>query len=221
MFFLTATPNTDLVILITGGFNRDRKLFNVTSHSAEIFLPNSPKTPCILPKLPAGYAFHTQDGGMICGGLGAPNNCRRWNSKERNFSDKPVHVFKTERFLHVSWTPVSQEETFLMGGHNLKSTAALNTSTVVEQGIFQGSPNFTLKYPFSGACSIPDPDTDRVVITGGQQSEFKHTYSKKTSLYNQKGFIQYLGDLHYIRYFHGCTSYTSDNKRVCLFLLLI
>ena len=203
-------PKGDSVVLITGG-SGGNKNWNASTHSIEIYVPNTPGEPCILHDLPEGYYGHTQDGGMICGGVQTQNTCRRWNPKEGIFPYKTVHGFEPGRYAHVSWTPVYEKETFLIGGgSNLESR---NSSTLVKQGTFAGSDGFPkgLKYALFGACSIPDPDTDTVVITGGRYSE------KTSSVYNEYGFIEYLGDLNFKRYEHGCTSYVSDNTRVYIF----
>ena len=187
------------VILITGG--RSTEDLTATDHSAEIFSPDSPDTPCILPELPAPYFGHTQNGGLLCGGYRNETryNCRQWNSTESKFLENPVHKISPGRYFHVSWTPVSGNETILMDG---------NTTTIVKPGVELGSEWFYLKYNFSAACSIPDPDTDTLVITGGRYS------GKTTSLYNKTGFVEYLGELNFKRHEHGCTSYVSDGIRV-------
>ena len=183
---------------------------NATLHSAEIFSPNSP--PCILPDLPARYYTHTQDGGMICGGYYTQYNCRQWSPKEGIFPDEPVHRFKPGRFVHVSWTPVSEKETFLIGGGtNIESR---NSSTLVKPGTIEGSNGFPLKYPLYGACSIPDPETDTVIITGGNLYSSPTPRYKLTSLYNEEGWVENFGNLTYERKYHGCTSYVADQKRV-------
>ncbi len=193
------SENSTNVVLITGG--QSSKDLTATDHSAEIFSPNSPASPCILPELPEPYFGHTQNGGMLCGGYRnqTNDNCRQWNSTEGKFLEKSVHKISPGRFFHVSWTPVSGNETILMDG---------NTSTIVKPGVELGIEGFNLEYRFSAACSIPDPDTDTVIITGGRNSE------KTTSVYNETGFIEYLGDLNFKRHEHGCTSYVSDGIRV-------
>ena len=201
-----ATVYAGNVVLITGG--RSEKDVNATMHSAEIFLPNSPNKPCILPELPAPYLRHTQDRGMLCGGLHTRYSCHQWNSKEAKFPEKPVHEFKPGRHRLVSWTPVAGQETFLIGGG---SQGPRETSTIVKQGVFIGYGGFDLKYPLFGACSITDPETDTVVITGGNLNSPNF---KITSLYNQDGFVEDFGKLTYQRYQHGCTSYVADKKRV-------
>ena len=114
----TTSPGSHSVILITGGISRENR--NATEHSVEIFLPNNPATPCILPDLPINYAGHTQESGLLCGGYynGTKKNCRQWNSTEGKFPITPVHEFEPSRVLHVSWTPIYEEENFLLGGYS-------------------------------------------------------------------------------------------------------
>ena len=213
------TPDVDNVVLITGGTSSTRD-FNATQHSAEIFRPKFPFKPCILPDLPERYYGHTQDSGMICGGTYTQYTCRKWSSKEGIFPDKPVHNIKPGRFQLVSWTPSSKNETFLMGG-GAYNTGARSSSTIVKQGVLNGAPGFKLVTQIYGACSIPWPETDTVLITGGNLNKKKRTKRgdspnyKRTSVYNKKGIIdEYLGFLNYPRYMHGCTSFVADNKRV-------
>merc|ERR1719312_362846 len=208
------------VVLITGGYNYNNKGsdLNATLHSVEIFRPNNPSYPCILPELPASYYGQSQDGGMICGGYytRTRNNCRQWNSKERKFPSKTVHEFKPSRYFHVSWTPVSEKkETFLIGGGTSR-----NSSNVVKQGVIEGykGPETLPNLPLWGACSIPDPDTDTVIITGGN-TDYKSPKAPQlrvTSLYNEDGFIENFGNLTFRRMNHGCTSYIANKKRVFL-----
>jgi len=197
------------VVLITGGYAGGQEN-NATQHSAEIFSPNSP--PCILPDLPERYYGHTQDSGMICGGRYTQYTCRKWSPKEGDFPEKPVHYFKPGRYFHVSWTPVSENETFLIGGGSPK-TGAQTSTTIVKPGILNGTTGFKLVYPLNGACSIPDPETDTVVITGGY---YYSSSQKNTSVYNENGFVEDLGDLNNQRSYHGCTSYIADKKRIFL-----
>ena len=175
-------------------------------------MPDSPSSLCILPDLPVRYFGHTQHGGTLCGGLsGTQTTCRQWNSKDASFPAKPVHEFKSGRFYHVSWTPVSEKETFLIGG-GFKSN---NSSTIVEPEVLEGSPGFPIKYPLTrwpvhGSCGITDPDTDALIITGGMTAE------TDTSLYDENGFIEPFGTLNHKRRWHGCTSYVTNKKRVYL-----
>ena len=206
------TPEGEKVVLITGGDNK--RDFNATSHSAEIFRPNYPFKPCILPDLPRSYVAHTQDGGMICGGIETPDTCRQWSPEEGIFPEKPVHYFKPGRNLLVSWNPVSENETILIGGKGGESS-----TTTVKAGIVDGIPGFKLKDPLIGACSIPDPETDTVIITGGNHDRHNSAEHKRTSVYNENGFVEYFGNLNHPRYMHGCTSFIADKKRVDMNLL--
>ena len=129
------------------------------------------------------------------------------------FPKKPVHEFKPGRYHLVSWTPVSEEETFLIGGGS-STSGARNTSTIVKPGIFKGKPGGILKHPLFGACSVPDPETDKVVIIGGNLD--LPTY-KITSLYNNEDglvWVEDFGYLNYNRIHSGCTSYITGKKRV-------
>ena len=202
-------PKGDSVVLITGG-SGGNKNWNASTHSIEIYVPNTPGEPCILHDLPEGYYGHTQDGGMICGGVQTQNTCRRWNPKEGIFPDKPVHEFEPGRWLHVSWTPVSERETFLIGG----GKHAESLSTIVKPGKYGGKPGFNLSTPLIGACSIPDPETDTVIITGGNRPKYT-----LTSLYNEDGWVENFGNLYYGRQYHGCASYVADKKRVNFYFL--
>ena len=193
-------------VLITGGSR---------STSAEIFLPNSPNKRCILPDLPRPFYWHTQEGGMICGGQsrnGTMNNCHQWIPEEGKFTTKPVHEFNPPRDALVSWTPVSQRETFLIGGSGSPDGASQKTSSIVKSGVFDGSKGFDLKYKLYGSCAVPDPETDTVVIIGGNHEG--NPGNKITSLYNEDGWVEDFGNLHHQRWWHGCTSYVADNKRV-------
>ena len=61
---------------------------------------------------------------------------------------------------------------------------------------------------YSRACAIEDPDTQTVVITGGD-------YTLTTvSVYGLKGWVENLEALNYGRYGHACSSYISGGSRV-------
>ena len=59
---------------------------------------------------------------------------------------------------------------------------------------------------YSYACAIPDEDT--VIITGGD-------FTRKTvSVYTVEGWQEDLPSLNTGRYYHACSSYWSDERRV-------
>ena len=204
---------TGKVVLITGGGSRTRD----SQYSVEIFLPKSPSQKCILPNLPIPNYGHTLDGDMICGGYGTTNNmnCRQWNSTAGIFSKKPAHNFKPGRMNHMSWSPVSEKVIFLIGAGYSK-TGSYNSSHIIKPGVFEGYRGFELKYSLYAACSIPDPETDTLIITGGNNNS---PYDRVTSLYNEDGWIEDFGLLNQRRRFHGCASYIADKKRVYKIIL--
>ena len=201
-------PATEKVVLITGGYSdQDTKS---TLYSAEIFRPKeSLYKSCILYDLSEPYRGHTQDGGMVCGGIYTEHYCQKWDPKHGKFYF--AHKFSPARYHLVSWTPVSKKETFLIGGGSSK-TRARSTSSLVKSGIEMGIPDvFNLTHPIYGACSIPWPEQNKVIITGGNTDS---PQNRRTSVYNEKGHVENLGHLKHQRRDHGCTSYVSDNKRV-------
>ena len=61
---------------------------------------------------------------------------------------------------------------------------------------------------FSYACSIADPDTETVVITGGYPA------LTTVSVYGLQGWVEDLQPLNTGRRLHACTSYMSAGTRV-------
>ena len=59
-----------------------------------------------------------------------------------------------------------------------------------------------------GACAIPDPDTDTVIVTGGR---FSYVI---VSIYNEEGWVRNLKGLNKKRRFHGCTSFVTGGEKV-------
>ncbi len=66
-----------------------------------------------------------------------------------------------------------------------------------------------LLHYYSMACAIPDPDTDTVVVTGGQWQVVS-----TVSVYNVQGWLEELPSLNTRRRRHACTSYMTGGKRV-------
>ena len=58
------------------------------------------------------------------------------------------------------------------------------------------------------ACSIPDPDTDTVVVTGGSSAPAAVTR------YSWAGWVAELAPLLVPRYRHGCGTFVSGGRRV-------
>ena len=108
---------------------------------------------------------------------------------------------------------MSEKETFLIGGGKAE---ARNSTTIVKPGELNGIPGFPLVNSLFGACSIPWPEQNKVIITGGNTDS---PQNRRTSVYNKQGHIENLGYLNHQRKDHGCTSYVSDNKRVCTYIV--
>ena len=87
--------------------------------SVEIYHPDK-QSSCKIPDLPESRFVHTQDGGMLCGGLKSGNeaperSCRRWNP-DTGAWDLEIESLTKERFNHISWTPADGTVTYLIGG---------------------------------------------------------------------------------------------------------
>ena len=65
-----------------------------------------------------------------------------------------------------------------------------------------------------GACSLSDPDMNYVIITGGENSE------SKASVFGEAGYIKDLSDLNQKRWYHACTSFLTNEKRVRVKIVL-
>ena len=64
-----------------------------------------------------------------------------------------------------------------------------------------------------GACSIPDPDREEVIITGG-------AYTRTTvSVYSEAGWQRDLAQLTQGRRHHACSSFTHDGENVMSFVI--
>ena len=65
---------------------------------------------------------------------------------------------------------------------------------------------------FSSACSIPDYDSDTVVLTGGWMDDYNST--DLVQRYGLTGLVQYLPSMKEARSYHGCGFYYKDGERV-------
>ena len=136
---LTSTSHyTDPVFLISGGTNDNKGL-----KSIEIYNPVT-NTTCSLPQLPETLFYHTQDGGLACGGGQAKpasqqaswTTCVKWSSGSWTKS----HTLRQKRYGHVSWA--TEDGVYLMGG--MDSSSEFTTELVKEDGSVEEG--FSLKY---------------------------------------------------------------------------
>ena len=122
------------VILITGGWNKETGGSPLTS--AEIYNPATGEG-CSLPQLPEERHYHSQDGGLGCGGksrftTGWYEDCIEWTPASGTWTK---HNISEKRLGHVSWATPSG--VWLIGGtYSTRSTEKV------------GSPgeSFDLKY---------------------------------------------------------------------------
>ena len=120
------------MVLITGGWNDADDL-----RSTEIFSPVA-KERCSLPQLPQNRYYHSQNGGLVCGGShpDAKSNCVKWSPAFGNWTTS--HTLRQERYHHVSWATASG--VYLIGGFKSPRTSErVKLDGSVEEG-------FSLKY---------------------------------------------------------------------------
>ena len=111
---------------------------NKALKSAEIYLPDT-NTRCSLPQMPEMRRYHTQDGGLVCGGeleFGSYSNsnshiltlCDTW----ANGTWIRSHTLKFKRRSHVSW--VTPSGVYLIGGFRSPYTTeiVMENGTVIE-----------------------------------------------------------------------------------------
>ena len=148
---------------------------------------------------------------MCGGGSFSLDVCLQWSPETGTWRELPT--LDVRRTSHVSWTPDSGIGTYLIGGANIIGGKESKSTTTLIQPDGTRVPGFTLKYDTNQACAISDPDTDTVVITGGQDTETKSPLPT-VSVYSVQGWKEDLPGLIIGRYFHACAGYTSGGKRV-------
>jgi len=72
---------------------------------------------------------------------------------------------------------------------------------------------FQLQYKTDCACAIPDEEA--VIITGGSGSDLSSS-TTTVSMYTVQGWQRDLPPLNTNRYWHACSSYMSDEKKILL-----
>ena len=120
------------VVLITGGYNGGNL------KSAEIFNPVT-KTSCSLPQFPETRFWHSEDGGLVCGGGDSDatrKTCVKWSPASGTWTKS--HTLREKRLSHVSWATASG--VYLIGGaYSVRTSEKENLDGSVEEG-------FSLKY---------------------------------------------------------------------------
>ena len=118
----------------------DAVLITGSDNSAELYLPASGVS-CALPQLPDDRQDHTMESsGLICGGYYTEDTCLLWSPDNGSWQD--LITLDVQRAAHVSWTPVTEVGTFLMGGYYSEME---RTTTLIKPDGTQ-EPGFDLKY---------------------------------------------------------------------------
>ena len=90
------------------------------SKYAEIYNPVTSKS-CSLPQLPEAIYYHSQDGGLACGGYKEAssmlNSCVKWSPASGTWIKS--HTLRHPRGGHVSWATASG--VYLIGGYHTES----------------------------------------------------------------------------------------------------
>ena len=120
------------VFFITGGWGNSGAVLK----SAEIYNPVT-KTSCSLPQLPEARSLHSQDGGLVCGGLASTlTSCVKWSPASGTWTQS--HTTRQKRGGHVSWATASG--VYLIGGTiSKRTTEKVKLDGSVEDG-------FSMKY---------------------------------------------------------------------------
>ena len=202
------------IIVYGGAAESARKL-------VEIFREDG--TICTLPNLPAARSSHTQSGWVICGGAdgNGPNAALKTCTTFEDGAWVESHNLTKGRKDHISWE-TSTVDIILIGGTSaptLQSTELLShTSSVSSESfsladktryaistLFHFSDN-CIYIMFRKACGIVMPETDHIVITGGQ---LNNGATNQVQIYNTNGVVSSpeLPPLNTERFQHACAYY--------------
>jgi len=165
----------------------------------ELFIPSSGYS-CLLPSLHDVRDGHTMNNMYICGGddFYARDLCIQFVEGQWT----ALSATMQSRDDHSSW--LTPQGLVLMGGdYTTKSTEIIT----LKGG--QGGPGFSLNFEVRGSCTIEDPITDSIIVTGGMGNE--------VTRYDLLGYLEDLPSMLRTRNAHGCGSYiNSDGDQVLL-----
>ena len=127
------TNNIPIAALImTGGWDDDEL------SSVEVYVPST-NTSCSLPSLPVETHLNSQDGLLLCGGIGNSRQCHTFHSDSGEWRVKS-HRLSEERYGHSSWQR-DDGTVILMGG-----VYSTTTTEIVSDSSAVSTPGFSLKY---------------------------------------------------------------------------
>jgi len=187
----------DKVILIAGGYSNNHEYIS----SVELYNPKTSSS-CFLPSLPASRFDPVSSGLRVCGGN--IRDCVEFSGGTWT----TVVQLTDDRMGSSGWE--SSQGLVIMGGYD-----SLDTAEIVRDGYSEEL--FTLSPPRVFACSIPDYDSDTVVLTGGLTFNQSGGYTLNiVERYDLNGFVESLPYLNTDRVDHGCGYYYKDGERVLL-----
>ena len=203
-------------IIVSGGAN------NQVLKSVEIIREDG--TICTLPDMQVNRGSHTQSGWVICGGAddAAQNTCTTFEDGAWVES----HDLSKGRKDHLSWR-TSTGDIILLGGSSaqtwqstelLSDTASANTQPfpLKYNTRYQHKNNYTdadnyISKMCRKACGIAVPETDHIVITGGQMGN-SNKGTNWVHVYNTFGEVSptTFPNLKQSRFQHACGFYYDN-----------
>ena len=108
--------------------------------SVEVYVPST-NTSCSLPSIPVGTERHSQDGLLLCGGIGNSRQCHTFHSDSGEWRVK-THRLSERRDEHSSWQ--RDDGTVLLMGGGYRPTTT--TTEIVSDNSAVSTPGFSLKY---------------------------------------------------------------------------
>jgi len=155
--------------------------------------------------MPDGRIYHTiESSGLLCGGIDTEKTCLKWIPDTGSWE---LLTLAAGRWDHVSWTPGTDNGTYLIGGNDWEGMVNGMTTTLMKPDGTQ-EPGFPLLDKINEACAIPTEDTG--ILTGG------HKTHNLVSVYNVEGWQRDLPPLNTGRWNHACSSYWADERRILI-----
>jgi len=187
-------------IMITGGSGGET--------AVEIYIPPLgpfPSFQCQLLPMPASRSRHTQTGLRACGG-GYPDeqrSCVAWDN------GRWVKTHDLERPRYEASAFDSEDGLILMGSSDYPGNIfaiILDKEPDLEDGLPDSHRPWDLRHGLTLGCSIPEPETNTVVIISAKQGEDTNVVR-----YGQNGWLADLPSLNENRLSAACEGYVQDD----------
>jgi len=196
-------------IFIPGGWS-DESGKTALALTTSLYIP-SKKQFCKLPNVPTDRFGHTTIGFTSCGGWEYENNnCYTFNTDKGEW--ELSHNFKGRHAGHVAWQ--TSEGLALVGGWGNVYTSILGPNgaeTIIK---------YESDYEKWTPCGIPDPETETIIITGGNHKNSTGYYqSSVVNRYDKHGKRERLPNMNIPRWLHACSSYKNDKGKTVLLVV--